>query len=541
MNTWGVRACLLVLGFVLGCSADARSERACDAGVCDDTARSDGGRRPGDGTDTGTDGLNAHGSEGGTADSGTAVDGSSAANDAGGATGDTGDDGGDGGVSTDAGDAAPDAGDADAAPPDAGCSAGLVLEGDDCVEDDACAAAPCGPGRTCTDVPAPGTGHDCGPCPPGYTAQGDDCERDSAWAALALGWNHGCGLDEGAGLWCWGETTTGVFGDGNSSATSPLPEQAGGARVWQRLAAHGSHACGIDGDDGLWCWGLNGWGQLGVELPMFETVSAVPVQVDDASTWLDVDVGLEHTCAIRSDTSLWCWGRNGYGQLGDGTLEDRPAPTRVGDQTGWSAVATGPSFSCAIRAGTLWCWGAGGSGSLGNAGNAMLPLQVGTDSDWAAVAASAAAVELAAGHACALKTGGTLWCWGLNAGGQLGVGSNTGQTCQLDSCSSAPLQVAGADWERVALGAYHTCATRTDGTLWCWGYDEEGELGHGIPMQQWVPRQLGAATDWAHVDAGPLFTCAVRDDGTRWCWGLNDAHQLGDGTSTGQPEPILVP
>jgi len=306
------------------------------------------------------------------------------------------------------------------------------------------------------------------------------------------------------------------------------------------------HACGIRTDGTLWCWGVNTSGQLGDNLA--ESVAPSPVQVSAPDTWLDVDVGRTHSCATRTDRTLWCWGENGLGQIGDTTQTDRFVPTRVGSEADWSDVAVGPDFTCGLRSGTLWCWGSNHYGELGNGttgGWSGIPAQVGTDTNWSAVFASQLmSGSLFSGHACALKTNGTLWCWGYNEGGQLGRGYQNLYPCEptFHGCSDEPGQVGTAtDWVSASLGAWHTCAIRQAGTLWCWGWDDYGELGQGSRGLHASPVRVGTDAGWSSVAASQGYTCALRNDGTRWCWGLNDRNQLGDGTTNNQDFPILVP
>jgi alpha-tubulin suppressor-like RCC1 family protein len=172
--------------------------------------------------------------------------------------------------------------------------------------------------------------------------------------------------------------------------------------------------------------------------------------------------------------------------------------------------------------GTLWCWGGDGSGQLGNGagGSTTSPAQESTSAtDWALVSAGQ-------GHTCAVKTNGTLWCWGNDGSGKLGNGAVTGN-------QQSPYQesTAAADWASVAAGGSHTCAVKTNGALWCWGNDGSGQLGNvGITGDQVSPSQAStAATNWASVSTGSNHTCAIRMDGTLWCWGLNDNGQTGTG------------
>ncbi len=198
-------------------------------------------------------------------------------------------------------------------------------------------------------------------------------------------------------------------------------------------------------------------GQLGVRRFADEYAFA---ETTAGGTWTDVEVSITtdtHACGLRTDGSVWCWGKNASGQIGLGSTNSPiVAPAQVGTATDWVSVKAGAQFSCARKStGTLWCWGLNSSGQLGrgNTTSSSSPGQVGTDADWASVTAGI-------NHTCATKTTGTLWCWGGNGSGQLGRGDTV-------SPATSPIQVGTAtDWSSVTAGGSYTCATRTDGTLW---------------------------------------------------------------------------
>ena len=193
----------------------------------------------------------------------------------------------------------------------------------------------------------------------------------------------------------------------------------------------------------------------------------------------------------------------------------------------WCPDLPGFDFSCGIRTdGTLWCWG-----SIGDISE-DLPRQVTTPAPggWASITAGQ-------DHVCATRADGTLWCWGDNSQGQLGIGSHTGQ--DLPQQVTTP---ARGGWASVTGGAFHTCATRTGGTLWCWGRNDLGQLGIGNLTSQDLPQAVitPASAGWASVTGGEYHTCATRTDGTLWCWGSNENGQLGNGNHTDQDLPRQV-
>jgi len=242
-----------------------------------------------------------------------------------------------------------------------------------------------------------------------------------------------------------------------------------------------------------------------------------------------VSAGTFQTVTIRTDGTLWAWGGNISGLLGDGTTTDRLTPIQIGMVTDWAFVAAGDSHTVAIRTdGTLWAWGSNSNGQLGDGTttNRLTPIQIGTTMNWATVATSR-------NRTVAIRTDGTLWAWGSNSNGQLGDGTTTDRL--------TPIQIGTAtNWASVSADWYHTVAIRTDGTLWAWGQNDYGRLGDGTTTGRLTPIQIGTATNWTSISAGRNQTVAIRTDGTLWAWGQNDYGRLGDGTTTDRLTPIQI-
>ena len=283
-------------------------------------------------------------------------------------------------------------------------------------------------------------------------------------------------------------------------------------------------SCGMRGvlaiktDGTLWAWGDNADGQLGVgDYYQKDT----PTQVGTDNDWATVSAGDFYTLAIKTDGTLWAWGDNGLGELGLGTYVDNDpdSPVQVGTDNDWASVYCGAGYAFAIKTdGTLWAWGDNSGGELGipdiTTGTAT-PTQVGTDNDWASVACE----DIDSGgdaYTLALQTDGTLWAWGYNELGELGVGDNVGR--------ATPTQVdPGSTWSAVACGFNHTVAVNTNGTLWGWGYD----LNNVSPQYLDAPAQIGTDNDWASVSAGENFSLALTTNGTLWGWGDNAYGEVG--------------
>ena len=338
------------------------------------------------------------------------------------------------------------------------------------------------------------------------------------WWQVDAGDFQSCGIDTDHALFCWGNNGlllgTGVNGDVDA------PTRVGSANDWSKISVGGfgggfpeadvrvAHVCGIHAGM-LFCWGSNAYGRLGIPGPF----ATAPTRVGTATDWIEVSAGAFHTCGIRSGGSLYCWGDNLDGQLGDGTNVDRAAPMREATLSSWKRVNSGyGAHTCAIRAdGALFCWGNNESGELGD-GSTMprnLPTRVGTASDWKDVSGGGHGLESSVehthpAHTCGIRGNGALYCWGLNTFGQVGDGTTTDRL--------VPTQEASASsWVQVTTGGVYTCAIRTDRHLFCWGNNDSGAFGDGTTTSSTVPTQ-SKLNGWLSVSAG--FNWA---EGMRFC------------------------
>ena len=237
-----------------------------------------------------------------------------------------------------------------------------------------------------------------------------------------------------------------------------------------------------------------------------------------------------YNCALLSNGSVKCWGKNDYGQLGDGTTTDRHTPVSVSGLTNAVAIATGNYHSCALLSdGTVKCWGDNEDGELGDGTTTSSNTSV-------SVSGITNAVGIAAGeyHSCALLSDGTMKCWGDNYQGQLGDGTTT-------KYSDTPVSVSGlTNAVSIATGYLHSCALLSDGTVKCWGNNGNGELGDGTTTDRHTPVSVSGLTNAVAIATGEYHSCALLSNGSVKCWGKNDYGQLGDGTTTDRHTPVSV-
>lgn len=300
------------------------------------------------------------------------------------------------------------------------------------------------------------------------------------------------------------------------------------AQCWQSIAKGTYYTVAKKTDGTLWAWGYNNYGQLGDGT---NTNKSTPTQIGTQANWQSFAAGASHTAAIKTNGTLWTWGYNNSGQLGDGTWATyRNTPLQIGTATNWQSVAAGDSHIIAIKSdGTLWGWGQNNYCQLGDATymSHNVPTQIGTANNWAKVTANE-------NYTLAIKTDGTLWAWGRNNYGQLGDGSYTNR--------EEPVQVgSNNNWQTVSAGMQHAVAIKTNGTMWSWGEGFNGRLGDGSYDDHNVPFQIGTATNWQSVAAGDAHSVAIKTNGTLWAWGYNAYGQLGYNTSGGSGVDPSVP
>jgi len=322
-------------------------------------------------------------------------------------------------------------------------------------------------------------------------------------------------------LWAWGYNGKGQLGDGTVLAKSS-PIQIGSDNDWKSIIANSgtnpaSHTMALKTNGTLWAWGYNEFGQLG-DGTVVDKLS--PIQIGSDSDWESISVGSNFTIAIKTDRTLWAWGNNLKGQLGDGTGINKNSPIQIGSDNDWESISAGGESAFALKInGTLWAWGLSRFCQLGNgmsSPNQLSPIQIGSGSDWKLISTGE-------NSTIALKNDGTLWAWGYNEFGQLGVGP------PRSTLDTPTLIGSDNDWKSISVGGNFAIALKTNRTLWAWGYNGQHQLGDGTWVDKTSPVQIGSDNDWESISAGTAHTVALKTNGTLWAWGANGSGQLGKG------------
>jgi len=338
--------------------------------------------------------------------------------------------------------------------------------------------------------------------------------------SLALGTDHSCAIMAAGAVQCWGKNSLRQLSNGSTSTLSATPVAVVGLAGVTALALGGAHTCALMTGGAVGCWGSNEFGQLGNgNASIFP--SGIPVTVTGLNAATALALGYSHSCAIVAGGAVRCWGRNNFGQLGNGGFNDSTTPVAVTGLSGATALALGFSHSCAIVAGgAVQCWGYNDNGQLGSV---SVPIWSATPLTVASLI-GATALALGGGHSCAIVTGGAVRCWGYNGNGQLGNGSLNDST--------TPVAVTGLSGANaLALGGGHSCAIVAGGAVQCWGYNSYGQLGNGSIAQNTTPSSVKSITGATAFALGSAHSCAIVDGGATQCWGYNSYGQLGNGVA----------
>jgi alpha-tubulin suppressor-like RCC1 family protein len=297
------------------------------------------------------------------------------------------------------------------------------------------------------------------------------------WSSLSVGLHDLCGIDVAGAAWCLGQNPTGQLGNGTMAASADSAVRVAGGLTFTSVSV-GDHACGIATDGSAWCWGQGDNGELGNDS---NVNSPVPVQVAGALTFRSISPGLLHTCGISVDGRAWCWGSNELAEFADKKFLVIHKPQLMAGDTRFQTVGAGYTHTCALSsAGAAYCWGQNEYGQLGDGTHTdhRVPVRVLGEQRYVSLA-----VATTGSYSCGLTAEGSAWCWGLNNFGQLGNGTKT------DSFNQPVAVSGGLKFVSLSAGRFHGCGVTRDDAVWCWGgYGGLGSIVRDDPSR--VPMRV---------------------------------------------------
>ena len=334
---------------------------------------------------------------------------------------------------------------------------------------------------------------------------------DLVFESVSVGYFHICGITVDGSGYCWGDNDYGQLGYGSSDLNNNLPVSIDGGRLeWKALSTGSYHTCGVTTAGIGYCWGSNLYGRLG---DGSEVDSSYPVEIGSGKyQWSEISPAYFHTCGVTVEGSGYCWGLNDYGELGDGSVSDSFLPVEIDSgRNQWKSLSGGVSHTCGItQNGIGYCWGNNSYGQLGDGNeiDSSYPVAINDGQhQWSQISAGFA-------HTCGVTVDGSGYCWGLNQNGQLGDGSD------FDSSLPVKIEGEGFEWKYLTAGGDHTCGITTDGMGYCWGSNFIGQLGIGTETDVNVPAKIeNGRYQWANLSTGDSHTCGVSIDGALYCWG----------------------
>jgi alpha-tubulin suppressor-like RCC1 family protein len=423
----------------------------------------------------------------------------------------------------------------DGCPDGTSCVAGYCTNGNDC-------AAPVDAPTADTSTDGPPDAPSCGliglSCCASGTACGDGLTCASGTCTqcvteISFGQAHSCVLEHDHTVHCVGQGTNGQLGN-NAIVNSPtyvqVADAAGPITNAMQIGAGFTFNCAVRSDTTVWCWGYGYWGQLGTGA---YSDSPIAVQVTKTDTTaltdiVEVHAGGMHACARSNAGNIWCWGYSYDGELGDNTTTYRPTASQVTHGgvalTGAATLGVGYAHSCMLdNTGQVWCWGANTDGRVGD-GTVTNVME-------AKVVATGAEVAVGRRHTCVRQATGAVSCWGDNRGGQLGDGTTTNSS----TAKAVVTSVGGGAFSSAASIAAGrvSCAVTTEGAPVCWGGDAHGS-GRGSPTPVPVSTLGAPLTGVDRLALGFTHACAHTSAGAWWCWGRDTEGELGDGATLGK-------
>lgn len=355
----------------------------------------------------------------------------------------------------------------------------------------------------------------------------DEVEGGHFWIDVDTSHKVTCAIRVDNKILCWGSNISRQLGDSSILGKALFPNEVVGGKFWEKLSVGNNHVCAIEKDTKeLYCWGLNGYGQLGLNDTDYRDN---PTSLSTGKKWIDIQSGVDFTCAIDDSNVAYCWGRGYAGELGVGDENDRLVPTIVEGGHLWSKISNGAGHTCGILrdGGKMYCWGNDSYAQLGNGdtvGNYSSPLKI-SDEEWTHISSGGLS-------SCAIKkSDNQIYCWGLGSSYGLGNG-------ELVNKQDPTPVLSGEEWKDVSFGDYGACGLRTnDNTLMCWGNGFSGQNATNSFDDKPIPTSIQGAYlpvywDWTDFDVGYQASCARRNNDQTYCWGLKNYGVLGDGDTS---------
>ena len=325
------------------------------------------------------------------------------------------------------------------------------------------------------------------------------------WAYVSASYDTSFAIKTDGTLWGWGENQFARIGDGTTTNRT-APVQIGTATNWLSIDSK-NHTVAVKTDGTLWVWGFNSTGQLGNGTSSNTVYGTIPGQVGTDTNWIAANAGSDATIALKSNGTLWACGDNDYGQLGNGMSGTSASNanilvfTQIGSDTDWQKISLGNTHVLAVKTnGTLWVWGSNDKGQLGDGTTTLksVPTQIGTGTDWNKVTATSS-------HSLAVKNDGTLWTWGNNNYGQLGNGTTSSTVV-----GTTPAQIGTlTTWSEVFSRGQLSVAIKTDGSFYGWGFNSYGQLGDGTTTHKSTPTTFACPVTLSSEDFSDVATFSV--------------------------------
>jgi alpha-tubulin suppressor-like RCC1 family protein len=339
--------------------------------------------------------------------------------------------------------------------------------------------------------------------------------RIATFTTLSAGGDQSCGLDSQGTAYCWGSEVT-------------VPHAVSKSLAFDVVSVNGGHACGLATGGVAYCWGRNFEGQVGNGTKVWP---GTPAAVSGGLPFRAISAGTSHTCGLTSDGAAYCWGSNSRGQLGDSTISESTVPVAVSGSLVFQTISAGSERTCGVTTyGAAYCWG-------------HEPYKRVTSPVAVSGGLVFRSISVGYAHTCGVTTGGDAYCWGNNRFGQLGDSTTTART--------SPVRVSGGlVFQTISAGGMmdnaHTCGLTTSGVVYCWGrrFERERKLSDTFVLDSMSTRPVPAAISmglvFRSISAGFTHTCGLTTNGAAYCWGWNNNGQLGDGTTTPRRAPVAV-